>query len=135
MLPISTTPDAEEGSRFVVPRGFSITATTESPYEASLALRYLAETEQAVGQVLTGSAPPRHSEALENSPELDEYMPFFTPEIREAFLEGVPNPPSTNFGAIEEVLGELVNGLVGGDTTPPADLAAQVQAELDELKE
>ena len=100
LLPISTTPDAEEGSYYVVPRGFSVVGTTQFPEEAGLALRYLAQTDTVVETTLIGSSPPRQSEALENSPELDEFMPFFTPEIREAFLEGVPNPPAPNFGEI-----------------------------------
>jgi ABC-type glycerol-3-phosphate transport system substrate-binding protein len=135
LLPISTTEDAEEGDYFVVPRGFSIVNGTEHPYEASLAMRYLADTEQAVGATVIGSSPPRQVEALTDSPELDEFLPHFSQDMRPAYLEGIPNPPSSRFAEIEQVLGEMLNGLVAGDDTPPAELAEQYQAQLDELKE
>ena len=134
LLPISTTEGAEEGDYFVVPRGFSIVGETEHPYEASLALRYLTETEQVVGTTLLGNSPPRHEEALTNSPELDEFLPHFTQDMRGAYLEGIPNPPAPNFAEIETVLGEMLNGLVAGDDRPAAEVAASVQEQLDELK-
>jgi ABC-type glycerol-3-phosphate transport system substrate-binding protein len=135
LLPISTTETAEEGDYFVVPRGFSIVNGTEHPYEANLVLRYLADTEQAVGATVIGSSPPRQSEALTNSEELDEFLPHFSQDMRSAYLEGIPNPPSANFAEIEQILGEMLNGLVAGDDTPPADLAAQYQERLNELLE
>ena len=135
LLPISTTDTAPGGDYFVVPRGFSVVGETQHPYEASLVLRYLADTETVVDTTLLGSSPPRHTEALTNSPELDQFLPHFTQDMRGAYLEGIPNPPSARFAEIEQVLGELLNGLVDGDDTPPAELAAGYQERLDELKE
>lgn len=135
LLPISTTDTASEGDYFVVPRGFSVVGETEHPYEASLVLRYLADTETVVDTTLLGSSPPRQTEALTNSPELDEFLPHFTQDMRGAYLEGIPNPPSANFAEIEQILGELLNGLVDGDDTFPQQLAATYQTRLDELKE
>lgn len=133
-LPISTTPDAEEGVYFSNPRGWSMIAETEHPYEASLVIRYLAETENAVSRLLAGSTPPRQMEAL-SSPEVEEFMPHFTPEVKEAFLDSIPLPPDPNFSQIEQILGELVNEMAAGTDETPAALAERYQAQLQELRE
>lgn len=129
-MPRYSSEGSEEGIPSIVPRGLSIVSTTEHPYEASLALRYLIEEEHAVSRTINGSQPPRLTSPMSG---LDDFMPHFTPEIREAFFDAVPNPTADNIYDIEAVFTALLHDLVGGDDRPSEEIAAEYQAQFDAL--
>ncbi len=130
IMPRFSSEGSEEGTPSIVPRGLSIVASTEHPYEASLALRYLIEEEHAVSRTINGSQPPRLTSPMSG---LDDFMPHFTPEIREAFFAARPNPTADNIYDIEAVFTTLLHNLVGGDDRPAAEIAAEYQAQFDAL--
>ena len=117
-----------------VPRGWSITAECEHPYEASLALRYLMDPENALPRYMLASSTPRSTVVLE-SDEVAEAQPYFIGPVIEAFLSVDQQlPPGVNTLQVGDVLLELRDELlVTGTEEAPADIAARYQPRLDEL--
>ena len=107
-----------------------ISSGTEHPYEASLVLRYLASTEQLVGQATNGGVPMRQTEAL-NDPRLLEAWPFFTEDLKQAFINGTPRPSALNAGDVEDVLEQMFGEIVTGTDQSAKQLADKYQPQLD----
>jgi len=128
LIPLMTEDGAEPGVPSIVPRGWSILAATEHPYEASLVLRYLLEEEQAVTRTISGHQPPRLLSDMEG---LAEYAPHFTPEIREGFDIARAKAPHLDIVDIELVWQTLLNDLVSGRSDAPEVIAAEYQAQFD----
>jgi ABC-type glycerol-3-phosphate transport system substrate-binding protein len=131
IMPLKTTADAEPGTPSIIPRGLSIVATTEHPYEASLAIRYMLEEENAVSKALNGSQPPRLTSPMSG---LDDFFPHFTPAVREGFYSARANPTADNIYDIEQVFQTLLNALVSGADESPEEIAATYQAQFDALR-
>jgi len=128
-------PNEEGGEQMSVPRGWSIVAESEHPYEASLALRYLMDPVNGIPRYLEGSSTPRSTAILE-APEIAEAQPYFTEEIREAFF-GVSAqiPAAVNTREVGAILLDMRDDImvVGTDETPE-EVAARYQALLDALE-
>lgn len=128
-------PVNEGGEHINVPRGWSLSAESEHPYEATLALRYLMETENALPRYLLGSSTPRSTDVLE-AEEVAEAQPYFTDEIKDAFMDvslGIPS--ASNTLEVGEILIELRDTLlVEGTDESPQEVADRFQPMLDEMR-
>lgn len=119
-----------------VPRGWSMTAGTEHPYEASLVLRYLSIPEIAAERYFVLESGIVQSIPVLEGEQMAEEQPFFTPELMEIFrsLEA-QIPPATNTNAVGEVFINLVEELtVTGTDESPEEVAARYQPMFDELR-
>ncbi|MQA80095.1 MAG: extracellular solute-binding protein [Streptosporangiales bacterium] len=121
------------GARISSARSWAITTGTEHPYEASLLLRYIADSKNLVDSVLEGAVPPRNTEALED-PRLNKFMPFFTDDLKTAFKESEPVPAALNAGEVEDVLEQLFGEIVTGTDLSAKQLADKYQPKLDSVK-
>jgi len=125
-------PIQPDGSLMAVPRGFSIVSETEHPYEASLVLRYLSAAAQGQSRLFAGSQTPLNTVVMD-SPEVAEYFPHMTDDIKASFVgDTVPLPAAANIGEVGPILIELRLDLIAGTDETPAELAERYQALLDE---
>jgi ABC-type glycerol-3-phosphate transport system substrate-binding protein len=126
----------ENGGQYIgVPRGWSMSADTGNPYEASLALRYLSEPDIAAERYFDLESGVVQSIPVLEGEQMAERQPFFTPELLEIFrgLEA-QIPPGTNTNAVGEVIVNMVEEVtVTGTEDSPEDIAARYQEELDGL--
>jgi multiple sugar transport system substrate-binding protein len=132
LLPEATGTGGFKGTRTASARTWMITSGSKHPYEASLLLRYIADTPQLVGQATHGGVPPRQTEAL-NDPALVKAWPFFTEEIKQAFINATPRPTAANTAEVVTVLEQLFGELVKGSDQSPQQLADKYQPQLDAL--
>jgi ABC-type glycerol-3-phosphate transport system substrate-binding protein len=124
------------GQHIGVPRGWSMTADPEHPYEASLVLRYLSEPEIAAERYFELESGVVQSTPVLEGEQMAEAQPFFTAELLDIFrnLEA-QIPPGTNTNSVGEVLINLVEELtVTGTDESPEEVATRYQAMLDELR-
>ena len=75
---------------------------------------------------------PRNTAALD-SPELAEYLPFLTDDLKKAFVDSKPAPAAPNAGEVEDVLEQLLGEIVQGTDAPAQELADKYQKQLDAL--
>lgn len=126
----------ENGGQYIgVPRGWSMSADTEHPYEASLVLRYLSEPDIAAERYFDLESGVVQSITVLEGEQMAERQPFFTSELLDIFrgLEA-QIPPGTNTNAVGEVIVNLVEEVtVTGTEDTPEDLAARYQEMLDDL--
>jgi ABC-type glycerol-3-phosphate transport system substrate-binding protein len=132
LLPAATGTGGFTGSSPASARTWMISSGTEHPYEASLILRYIADTPNLVGQATHGGVPMRQTEAL-NDPALLEAWPFFTEELKQAFINGTPRPAALNSGEVEDVLEQMFGEIVTGTDQSAKQLADKYQPQLDAL--
>jgi multiple sugar transport system substrate-binding protein len=130
--PTSITGEAQDGSPMSAARTWAVTADSEHPYEATLVIRYLASAQNLINTIQNRVIMPRNLEAL-NSPELDDYLPFLTEELKDAYVEAVPAPAAPNAPEVEAVLEQLFGEIVVGTDESAEDLAARYQEILEEL--
>jgi len=127
----------ENGGQYLgVPRGWSMAADTEHPYEASLVLRYLSEPEIAAERYFELESGIVQSIPVLEGEQMAEEQPFFTAELLDIFqnLEA-QIPPATNTNAVGEVLIDLVEELtVTGTDDSPEQVAERYQQVLDEIR-
>jgi ABC-type glycerol-3-phosphate transport system substrate-binding protein len=95
-------------------------------------IKFLASPAYQIPQVLAGGVPPRNSVAL-NAPEVSEFYPFLTDELRQGYLDSVGVPSALNAGDVELVLTQLWGEIITGVDATPAELAAKYQPLLDAL--
>ena len=131
LLPAETG-KGHSGTRASSARTWYISSGTEHPDEAGLVLRYIAATPQLVGQATHGGVPPRQTEAI-NSPELVKAWPFFSEDLKQAFINSTPRPSALNAGEVEDVLEQLFGEIVQGTDQSPQQLADKYQPQLDAL--
>jgi multiple sugar transport system substrate-binding protein len=132
LLPLSRTGDAQDGNWRAGAKTWAVTSDTEHPYEASLVLRYIADTDNLVESVLEGAVPPRQTEAIDD-PRINEVMPFFSDDLKEALLNADPLPVAPNAGEVESVLEQLFGEIVTGTDVSAQELAEKYQQQLDAL--
>lgn len=127
----------ENGGQFMgVPRGWSMSAETEDPDAAVLALRYLSDPEIAAERYFELESGVVQSIPVLEGEEMAEEQPFFTQELLDIFTSlEAQIPPATNTNAVGEVLVALLEEVTvtGTDDTPQA-IAERYQAQLDELQ-
>jgi ABC-type glycerol-3-phosphate transport system substrate-binding protein len=129
-VPASQTGSQKDGNQISNARSWFIGSDTEHPYEASLAIRYINQT--LVDQALNGSVPMRNTAALAD-PRLNEFWPFFSDQLREAYAGSASVPAGLNGGEVELVLEELFGEIVIGTDMTAQELADKYQPMLDEL--
>jgi maltose-binding protein MalE len=128
---LTPVPLSEGGVALNAARTWAVLAGTDQPEEAALVLRYIAETDNLVEAAGNGSVPMRQTEAI-NDPRLQEIWPFFTEEVKEAYLNSTPTPVGENAGDVEAILEQMFGEIVVGTDKTAEDLAAEYQPQLDE---
>lgn len=118
----------DDGRIVATAKNWVITTDSEHPYEASLVLRYLMDTPQALGIALVGEIP-RHTEVFEDE-EFQERFECFLPHL-DTFMNSDPFSIDTNFFAVEGVLELMLQDIIQNPEEDPAVLAERWQAELD----
>lgn len=122
------------GQTVTWPRTWALTVDADDPYESSLVLRYLAETENLLEPLAAGSVPMRQTEALNDPRIQNEYLPFFDDELKQAYLDSVSGPASENTGEVEEVLEQMWGEIIQGTDASPEELAEKYQEQLNALE-
>jgi multiple sugar transport system substrate-binding protein len=110
-------------------RSFQITSTSKHPYEASLVLRHMVETDQALEAAKSGAIYFQND--VLDDPSFGEAYPYVTKDEIEAFKSGSTQPASSRFFAIVEVLEQMVQDIINNPDAPTEELAKKWQAELD----
>ncbi|MET0566467.1 MAG: extracellular solute-binding protein, partial [Acidimicrobiia bacterium] len=128
---LTPVPVSEGGVALNAARTWAVLAGSENPEAAALILRYIADTENLVAAAGNGSVPMRQTEAI-NDPRLQEIWPFFTEEVKEAYLNSTPTPVGENAGEVEAVLEQMFGEIVVGTEKTAEELAAEYQPQLDE---
>jgi ABC-type glycerol-3-phosphate transport system substrate-binding protein len=135
----ATTPlpvhEEDGGTNMGAPRGISLTAGSDLPYEASLVIRYLSDPEIAAERYFDLESGVVQSTPVLDGERMAEEQPFFTAELLEDFKTMESQiPVGTNTTAVGEVLIDLIEETtVTGTDEAPADVAARYQAALDDL--
>lgn len=133
LLPVESG-SGQTGARPSSSRMWSITSGAKNPEAAFELLRYTTTAEFLVPQVLQGGVPPRNTEALA-SPKVEKFWPFFTPEVKQGFLDSVSAPSALNAGDVEKVLEQLWAEIVTGKDSSPQQLADKYQPKLEALNQ
>ncbi|HJR92912.1 MAG TPA: extracellular solute-binding protein [Acidimicrobiia bacterium] len=128
---LTPVPVSEGGVALNAARTWAVLAGSENPDAAALILRYIAETENLVAAAGNGSVPMRQTEAIDD-PRLQEIWPFFTEEVKEAYLNSTPTPVGENAGEVEAILEQMFGEIVVGTEKTAEELAAEYQPQLDE---
>ncbi|MGH8943236.1 MAG: extracellular solute-binding protein [Acidimicrobiia bacterium] len=128
---LTPVPVSEGGVALNAARTWAVLAGSENPEAAALLLRYIADTENLVAAAGNGSVPMRQTEAI-NDPRLQEIWPFFTEEVKEAYLNSTPTPVGENAGEVEAILEQMFGEIVVGTEKTAEELAAEYQPQLDE---
>jgi ABC-type glycerol-3-phosphate transport system substrate-binding protein len=126
--------EGHTGQTVTQPRTWAITVDADDPYESSLVLRYLAETDNLVEPLANGSVPMRQTEAINDPRIQNEILPFFTDELKSSYLDSVSMPASENTGEVEEVLEQMWGEIVQGTDASAEELAEKYQEQLDSLE-
>jgi ABC-type glycerol-3-phosphate transport system substrate-binding protein len=113
-------------------RSWAITTGSKHPYEASLVLRYVSSKQNLLNSISQRMVMPRNTAALD-SPELAEYLPFLTDQLKTTFIDAKPAPAAANAGEVEEVLEQLLGEIVQGTDQSAQQLADKYQQQLDAL--
>ena len=128
--PLATTAgSAPVGEYSTATRTFQITSTSKHPYEASLVLRHMLETDVAMEASKSG-AVYLQNEVLD-SPQFRDIYPYVSPEQIDAFQNGASQPASSRFFAIVEVLEQMMQDIINNPEAPTDELAKKWQTELD----
>jgi len=115
------------------PRTWAITVDADNPEESCRVLQYLAETDNLIEPLENGSVPMRQTEAL-NDPRFSEILPFFTEDLKTAYVESESMPASQNTGEVEEILEQLWGEIVQGTDKSAEELAQEYQDQLNALE-
>jgi ABC-type glycerol-3-phosphate transport system substrate-binding protein len=131
-VPLSQSGGGADGVALSAARSWAVVEGSENPDEAALVLRYIAETQNLLDAADNGSVPMRQTEAI-NDPRLVEIWPFFNDDLKTAYLGSTPTPTGPNAGEVEGVLEQMFGEIVVGTDKTAEDLAAEYQAQLDDL--
>jgi len=129
-VPLSQSGGGADGVALSAARTWAVVAGSEHPDEASLVLRYIAETTNLLEAAGNGSVPMRQTEAI-NDPQLLEIWPFFNDDLKEAYLGSTPTPAGPNAGDVEAILEQMFGEIVVGTDKTAEELAAEYQPQLD----
>ena len=131
LLPHSRSGEPEEGEQLVATRTFHITSDSEHPYEASLVMRHLTETDQAIEAAKSGAVYLQNE--VMSSPEFAEIYPYADEPIRQALLEAGSFPSASYFFEVVDLLEQMVQDILQNPDADPAELAEKWQEQLDAL--
>jgi ABC-type glycerol-3-phosphate transport system substrate-binding protein len=131
-VPLSQAGGGTDGVALSAARAWAVLEGTEHPVEAALILRYIADTENLLGQAGNGGVPMRQTEAI-NDPRLLEIWPFFNEDLKTAYLGSSPTPAGLKAGDVEVILEQMFGEIVVGTDKSAEELAAEYQALLDAL--
>jgi ABC-type glycerol-3-phosphate transport system substrate-binding protein len=129
-VPLSRSGGGPDGVALSAARTWAVVEGSEHPEEAALILRYIAETDNLIEAAGNGSVPMRQTEAI-NDPRLTEIWPFFTEDLKNAYLGSTPTPAGANAGEVEGILEQMFGEIVVGTDKTAEDLAAEYQPLLD----
>jgi hypothetical protein len=129
-VPLSRSGGGADGVALSAARTWAVVEGSEHPEEAALVLRYIAETDNLIEAAGNGSVPMRQTEAI-NDPRLTEIWPFFTEDLKNAYLGSTPTPAGANAGEVEGILEQMFGEIVVGTDKTAEDLAAEYQPLLD----
>jgi ABC-type glycerol-3-phosphate transport system substrate-binding protein len=135
MVPTPTTSGGENlnGATVVSSRSWAITAGTKHPDEAMLAVRYLSSKENLFATLEAGIVRMPRNNAVLDSPEMAEFLPFLTEDLKKSFADAEPGPAAANAGEVEGVLEQLLGEIVQGTDASAQELADKYQQQLDAL--
>jgi multiple sugar transport system substrate-binding protein len=129
-VPLSQSGGGADGVALSAARTWAVVAGGEHPDEAALVLRYIAETTNLLEAAGNGSVPMRQTDAI-NDPQLLEIWPFFSDDLKEAYLGSTPTPAGPNAGDVEAILEQMFGEIVIGTDKTAEELAAEYQPQLD----
>ena len=130
-VPLSQSGGGDDGVALSAARTWAVVEGTEHPEEAALVLRYIAETQNLIDAAGNGSVPMRQTEALD-SPDLLQIWPFFSDELKAAYLGSTPTPAGPGAGEVEAILEQMFGEIVVGTSKTAEELAAEYQPLLNE---
>lgn len=128
---LTPTPVESGGVNLSAARTWAVVDGCPHPYEASLVLRYIAETGNLLDAAANGSVPMRQDDAF-NDPRITEIWPFFNDDLKAAYENSTPFPAGPNAGEVATILEQLFGEIVQGTDKSAEDLAAEFQAQLDD---
>lgn len=129
-VPLSRSGGGDDGVALSAARTWAVTSGAEHPEEAALILRYISSTDNLIEAAGNGSVPMRQTEAIDD-PRLLEIWPFFTDDLKEAYLGSTPTPAGPNAGEVEGILEQMFGEIVLGTDKTAEELAAEYQPQLD----
>lgn len=129
-VPLSRSGGAADGVALSAARTWAVLSGTDHPEEAALILRYIASTDNLVEAAGNGSVPMRQTEAIDD-PRLLEAWPFFSDELKAAYLGSASAPAGLNAGDVEAILEQMFGEIVIGTDKTAEELAAEYQPQLD----
>ncbi|MGI9585974.1 MAG: ABC transporter substrate-binding protein [Acidimicrobiia bacterium] len=129
-VPLSQSGGGADGVALSAARTWAVIEGSAHPYEASLVLRYIAETDNLVEAAGNGSVPMRQVEAIDD-PRLLEFWPFFSDDLKNAYLGSSAAPAGPNAGEVEGILEQMFGEIVVGTDKTCEELAAEYQPQLD----
>ena len=129
-VPLSRSGGAEDGVALSAARTWAVLSQTDHPEEAALILRYIASTDNLVEAAANGSVPMRQTDALNDARLLDAW-PFFSEELKAAYLGSTPAPAGLNAGDVEAILEQMFGEIVVGTDKTAEELAAEYQPQID----
>ena len=112
-VPLSQSGGGVDGVALSAARTWAVIDGSAHPYEASLVLRYIADTVNLIEAAGNGSVPMRQTEAI-NDPRLLEIWPFFNEDLKAAYLGSSPTPAGPNAGDVEGILEQMFGEIVVG---------------------
>jgi ABC-type glycerol-3-phosphate transport system substrate-binding protein len=129
-VPLSQSGGGDDGVALSAARTWAVIAGSEHPDEAALVLRYIAETNNLIEAAGNGSVPMRQTEAIDD-PRLLEIWPFFSDDLKAAYLGSTPAPAGPSAGDVEAILEQMFGEIVVGTDKTCEDLAAEYQPQID----
>ncbi len=127
---LATLPYENGGVQVANPWTFGITTGSEHPYEASLILRYLFQTDIAIE--VSRDNIVRQKEVFE-SDVIPELYPALLPEHIVILAGAASFPTDVNFFEVEDVLEQFMQDVLSNPDADPGELAARWQEELTEV--
>ena len=121
------------GATVASSRVWAITTGSKHPYEASLVVRYLSSKQNLLSTLEAGIVRMPRNSAVLDSPEMADYLPFLTEDLKKSFIDAEPVPAAANAGEVEGVLEQLLGEIVQGTDLSAQELADKYQQQLDAL--
>jgi ABC-type glycerol-3-phosphate transport system substrate-binding protein len=127
--PLSRTGEPEAGVHTTATRTFHITSSSEHPYEASLVLREMTETDLALAAAQAGAIYLQKDVLA--SPDFRKVYPYLADDQIDAIANGATFPASSTFFAVVEVLERMIQDILLNPDESSQVLAQKWQEELD----
>ena len=96
-------------------------------------MRYLSSKQNLLSTLEAGIVRMPRNSAVLDSPEMADYLPFLTEDLKKSFIDAEPVPAAANAGEVEGVLEQLLGEIVQGTDLSAQELADKYQQQLDAL--